>query len=159
MVVLKGRYCVDYQVRTWLGWRLRRASTEKNLKWKYLDDGCCIKTLAYYLMFGTFSEIKNVIAVYQMEYAEFVIYLCSSGSVSIYCTDGSSDRSLIVDPLSYFVFQPLINICIRGHGMCYHACGNDEYKRTLAANKKNLALKWWQRFHLWVILYRRFDAK
>ena len=43
-------------------------------------------------------------------------------SVCSWC-DGSSDRSLMVDPLSYFSFQPVLhNICGKGRGMCYHVC-------------------------------------
>ena len=38
--------------------------------------------------------------------------------------DGSSDRSFIVDPLSYFLFQPVLHDwCNKGRGMCYHFCG------------------------------------
>ena len=34
--------------------------------------------------------------------------------------DRSSDRSFLVDPLSYFSFQPVLHDwCNKGHGMCY----------------------------------------
>ena len=37
--------------------------------------------------------------------------------------DGSSDRSFMVDPLSYFSFQPVIHDwCNKGCGMCYPVC-------------------------------------
>ena len=35
-----------------------------------------------------------------------------------------SDRSSMVDPLSYFSFQPVLhNWCNKGCGMCYPVCG------------------------------------
>ena len=38
--------------------------------------------------------------------------------------DGSSDRSVMVDPLSYFSFQPVLNDWYNtGRGMCYAVCG------------------------------------
>ena len=38
--------------------------------------------------------------------------------------DGSLDRSFMVDPLSYFSFQPVFHDwCNKGHGMCYPVCG------------------------------------
>ena len=51
-------------------------------------------------------------------------------SVRPWC-DGLSDQSFMVDPLSYFSFQPVLHDwCNKGCGMCY-AC-----KRTLAVNQK-----------------------
>ena len=43
-------------------------------------------------------------------------------SVRSWC-DGSSDRSFMVDPLSYFLFQPVFHDwCNKGRGMCYPVC-------------------------------------
>ena len=43
-------------------------------------------------------------------------------SVRYWC-DGSSDRSFIVDPLSYFSFQPVFHDwCNKGRGMCFSVC-------------------------------------
>ena len=54
--------------------------------------------------------------------------------------DGSSDRSFMVYPLSYFLFQPVLHDwCTKGRGMCYPVCGMGAYKRTLAANRKRVA--------------------
>ena len=51
------------------------------------------------------------------------------------CRDGRSDRSLMVDPLSYFSFQPMLhNWCTKSRGMSYPVCGMVQYKITLAAN-------------------------
>ena len=51
--------------------------------------------------------------------------------------DGSSDRSFMVDPLSYFSFQPVFHDwCNKGCGMCYPVCGGSAYKIPLAANRK-----------------------
>ena len=39
-------------------------------------------------------------------------------------SDGSSDRSFIVDPLNYFSFQPVLHDwCSKGRGKCYPVCG------------------------------------
>ena len=46
--------------------------------------------------------------------------------------DGSSDRSFMVDPLSYFSFQPVLNDwCNKGRGMCHHVCGMMHIKEPL----------------------------
>ena len=48
-----------------------------------------------------------------------------------------SDWSLMVDPLSYLLLQPVLhNWCNKGHGMCYPVCGMMHIK-TLAANQKD----------------------
>ena len=45
---------------------------------------------------------------------------------------GSSDRSFMVDPLSYFSFQPVLHDwCNKGRGMCYPACGMVHIKEPL----------------------------
>ena len=52
--------------------------------------------------------------------------MCSS-----WC-EGSSDRSFMVDPLSYFSFQPVIHDWgIKGRGMCYPVCGMVHIKQLL----------------------------
>ena len=43
-------------------------------------------------------------------------------SVRLWC-DGSSDRSFVVDSISYFSFQPVFDWCNKGRGMCYPGCG------------------------------------
>ena len=46
--------------------------------------------------------------------------------------DRSSDRSFIVDPLSYFSFQPVLHDwCNKGRGMCYPVCGMVHIKEPL----------------------------
>ena len=45
---------------------------------------------------------------------------------------GSSDRSFMVDPLSYFSFQPVLHDwCNTGYGMCYPDCGIVHIKEPL----------------------------
>ena len=44
--------------------------------------------------------------------------------------DGSSDRSFMVDPFSYFSFQ-LHDWCNKGCGMCYPVCGMVHIKEPL----------------------------
>ena len=52
-------------------------------------------------------------------------------SVRSWC-DGSSDRSFIVDPLSYFSFQPVLHDwCNKGPGMCYPVYGMVHIKEPL----------------------------
>ena len=52
-------------------------------------------------------------------------------SVRSWC-DGSSDRSFMVDPLSYFSFQPVLHDWFnKGCGMCYPVCGMVHIKEPL----------------------------
>ena len=45
---------------------------------------------------------------------------------------GSSDRSFVVDPFSYFLFQPVIYDWFnQGFGMCYPVCGMVHIKEPL----------------------------
>ena len=61
----------------------------------------------------------------------------SSESVQSWC-DGSSDRSFMVDPLSYFSFQPVLHDwCNKGCGMCYPVCGMVHIKDPLLLIGKN----------------------
>ena len=58
-------------------------------------------------------------------------------SVRSWC-DGSSDRSFMVDPLSYFSFQPVLHDwCTKGRGMCYPVCGMVHIKERLLLIEKN----------------------
>ena len=42
---------------------------------------------------------------------------------------GSSDQSSMVDPLSYFLFQPVLHDwCHKGCGMCYPVCDDGTHK-------------------------------
>ena len=46
--------------------------------------------------------------------------------------DGSSDRSFMMDPLRYFLFQPVLHEwCNKGCGMCYPVCGMMHIKEPL----------------------------
>ena len=45
--------------------------------------------------------------------------------------DGSSDQSLMVDPLSYVSFQPML------HGMYYPVCGMMHIKEPLLSIRKS----------------------
>ena len=64
---------------------------------------------------------------------------CSSVVMSVrsWC-DGLSDRSFMVDPLSYFSFQPVLHDwCNKGCGMCYLVCGIMHIKKTLLLIRKS----------------------
>ena len=63
--------------------------------------------------------------------------LLRSNSVRSWC-DGSSDRSLMVDPLSYFSFQPVLHDwCNKGCGMCYPVCWMMHVKEPLLLIRKS----------------------
>ena len=71
------------------------------------------------------------------------MYLCGK-TVRSWCdgsmSDGSSDRSFMVDSLSCLLFRPVLHDwCNKYHGMCY-PLWDDAYKRTFAANQKELAI-------------------
>ena len=52
--------------------------------------------------------------------------------------DGSSDQALMVDPLSYFLFQPVLyDWCNKGHGMYYPVCGMVHIKDPLLLIEKS----------------------
>ena len=55
--------------------------------------------------------------------------------------DGSSDRSFMVDPLSYSrSSQCSMTGVKKGRGMCYPVCGMMHIKRTLATIRKELPM-------------------
>ena len=54
-----------------------------------------------------------------------------SKSIRSWC-DGSSDLSFMVDPMSYFSFQPVLrDWCNKSRGMCYPVCGMVHIKEFL----------------------------
>ena len=60
----------------------------------------------------------------------FLDEICGK-SVRSWC-DASLDRSFMVDPLSYFSFQPVPHDwCNKGCGMCYPVCGMVHIKEPL----------------------------
>ena len=74
------------------------------------------------------SDFCNIYSLFKLVGAR-----CSSvvKSVRSWC-DGSSDRSFMVDPLSYISFQPVIHDCCnKGCGMCYPVCGMMHVKEPL----------------------------
>ena len=53
--------------------------------------------------------------------------------------NGLSDRSFMLDPVSYFSFQPVLhNWCNKGCGMCYPVCGIVHIKEPLLIDKSSL---------------------
>ena len=57
-------------------------------------------------------------------------------SVRSWC-DGSLDRSFMVDPLSYFSFQPVPHDwCNKDRGMCYPVCGMMHIKEPLLLSER-----------------------
>ena len=61
-----------------------------------------------------------------------LVFIIISGKSVRSCCDGSSDRSLMVNPLSYFSFQPVLHDwCNKGRGMCNPVYGMVHIKKTL----------------------------
>ena len=57
----------------------------------------------------------------------------------MYDVQVSSDRSFMVDPLSYFSFQPVLHDwCNKGCGMCYLVCGMVHIKEPLLLIGKSI---------------------
>ena len=53
--------------------------------------------------------------------------------------DGSTDKSLMVNPLCYFSIEPVFqDWCNKGHGMCYPVCGIVHIKEPLLLIKKSM---------------------
>ena len=70
-------------------------------------------------------------------YSSCGVLAITRNSLRSWC-DGSSDRSFMVDPLSYFTFQPLFHVwCNKGCGMCYHVCRMVRIKEPLLLTKKS----------------------
>ena len=58
------------------------------------------------------------------------MWIC--GRASSYAAMGSSDRSLMDDPMSYFSFQPVVHDWYnKDHAMCYPVCGMVHIKEPL----------------------------
>ena len=69
-------------------------------------------------------------------------------SIHSWC-DGSSDRYLMVDPLSYFSFQPVLhNWCNKGYGMCPPICRMVHIKEPLLLIRKSSSCSGSSRFPL-----------
>ena len=72
-----------------------------------------------YLNYGTRSLLTGFADVIMFGKRDVVHGKC----VRSWC-DRCSDRSFLVDPLSYFSFQSVLHHwCIKGRGMCYSVSG------------------------------------
>ena len=68
---------------------------------------------------------------------------------SVVWCDGSSDRSLMVDLLSYFSFQPVLHDwCYEGRGVCHPVCGMVHIKDPLLLVEKSSTCNGSSEFHL-----------
>ena len=66
-----------------------------------------------------------------------VSILSTCGAMCSSWYDGTSDRSFMVDPLSYFSFQPVLHDwCNKRLWYVLSCLWDDAYKRTLAANRQ-----------------------
>ena len=82
-----------------------------------------IQTVIHTCIYSFICVFKAIIVI--------MICLFRGKSVRSWC-DGSSNRSFIMDPLSYFSFQPVLHDwCNNGRGMCYPVCGMMHIKEPL----------------------------
>ena len=80
------------------------------------------------LHMSMYTCICMYLHVYQ--FACVSLYRYMYGCVYLYMS--LSDRFFMVDPLSYFSFQPVLHDWLnRGRGMCYTVCGMMHIKKTL----------------------------
>ena len=78
-------------------------------------------------------ETNSVLNVFVlcMHLLDILKYELRGKSIRSWC-DGSSDRSFMVNPLSYFLFQPVLHDwCNKGRGMYYPVCGMMHIKEPL----------------------------
>ena len=63
--------------------------------------------------------------------------MASRENIRLWC-GGSSDRSLMVEPMKYVLFPPVLHDWYtKGHGMCYLVCGVMHIKYPLLLIGKN----------------------
>ena len=81
-------------------------------------------------IFYFIQEFQNMYILFSNRFfSSFFGARCSF--VCSWC-DGSSDQSYMVDPLSYFSFQPVLHDwCNKCCGMCYPVCGMVHIKEPL----------------------------
>ena len=87
---------------------------------------------------GTRNTQKQVISLYTFYTYQHTECVCMYACVcmSTWC-DGSSDQSLMVDSLSYFLFQPVLHDwCNKGYDMCYPVCGMMHIQEPLLLIRK-----------------------
>ena len=96
----------------------------------FTDNHCLTNYILYELISSLFLCVTliNRIVISLLTGSE--MYL-RGNSVRSWC-DGSSDRSVMVESLGYFSFQPMLHDwCNKGRGMCYHVCGMVHIKEPL----------------------------
>ena len=75
----------------------------------------CIQILIYFFLFFIFLGVFFALLFVSL-------FLCYKSNWS--WSDGLSDHSFMVDPLSSFLFHPVFHDwCNKGCGMCYPVCG------------------------------------
>ena len=80
-----------------------------------------------------------------------ILSMLALGRASTHGSDRSPDQFLMLDPLSYFSYQPVIlNWFNKGCGI-YHPVWDGAYKRSLAANWKEYPMKWQQQVSSFII--------
>ena len=79
----------------------------------------CVWTTFFYYYYIAWNYSTNPRVRYRLPGVQGSEMWLRGRSVRSRC-DGSSDRSFMVDPLSYFSFQPVLH---DWRNMCYHVCG------------------------------------
>ena len=87
------------------------------------------------MLFMTFAVLKLL----ENAFRHFTGVRCNSVVRAFaHGANGSSDRSFVVDPLSYFSFQPVLQDWYdKGCGMCYPVCGMVPIKDSLLLIEKS----------------------
>ena len=98
-------------MRKW-SWKNTRKHFGSRRTKSYVTTRCCLSSCVVFIK--CLDKLSGLLC-----------RMCSSGFDSL-------PRSLMVDPLSYFSFQPVHNEWYnKGHGMRYHICGRMHVKETL----------------------------
>ena len=123
--------------------RIRNSSAERwpipEIYFSLSTEACSggkarMNTTTAWLLRQTWHEMHFVHAFVNGNLLKASYRLCTrlrGKSVRSWC-DGSSDRSFMVDQVSYFSFQPVPHdLCDKGRGMCYPVCGMVHIKEPL----------------------------
>ena len=81
-------------------------------------------------------------------------------SIHLWCV-GSLDWSFMVDPSSYFLFQPVLHNCNnKGSGMCYSVCGmlHIKYPNWKKSSPCSGSSGFPLLLFIWVVLYHMSDT-
>ena len=102
----------------------------KDMKMQAIKKGCC--TIKYqWLVPNRATKIISDLCTLIRAISNFIKCIQGFRWCESKCCHG-------VDPLSYFLFQPVLHDwCNKGRGMCYPVCGMVHIKEPLLLNRKS----------------------